>query len=59
MTRAAAAGSVDAGASIPGLNSKALGEPVVVLVIGNPEAPELQALKQKVPNGAVLLGVGT
>jgi hypothetical protein len=32
--------------------------PVIVLVIGNPEAPELQALKQKMPAGAVLLAIG-
>lgn len=29
-----------------------------VLVIGNPEAPELQAVQQKLPAGAVLVGIG-
>jgi len=32
--------------------------PVHILVIGNPEAPELQALESKLPERAVLLGIG-
>lgn len=58
MTLAAAAGVADAAPSVSGMNDRAPGDPVVVLVIGNPEAPELQALQQKVPSGAVLLGIG-
>lgn len=33
-------------------------QPVRVLVIGNPEAPELQNLEQRLPQGALLMGIG-
>lgn len=31
---------------------------VDVLVIGNPEAPELQGLEAKLPQGSTLVGIG-
>lgn len=46
-------------AACPGTSGRSSdGRPVAVLVIGNPEAPELQALGPKMPAGAVLLGIG-
>lgn len=55
---AVAAVSTTTAVSTSGRSNGSHNKPVIVLVIGNPEAPELQALKQKVPAGAVLLGIG-
>ena len=55
---AATAGSSPAEASTSGRDSSRTARTVNLLVIGNPEAPELQALKAKLPAGAVLLGIG-
>jgi hypothetical protein len=56
MTASAAAVAAADSPSTSGRSSD--GRTVAVLVIGNPEAPELQALGPKMPAGAVLLGIG-